>query len=54
MVFVTVNKFKKAGVFLPAYRSETKPSQRGKYSYDIIRMDTDSLCDDNDMQDICF
>lgn len=25
MVFITVNRFKKKGTFLPAYRTETKP-----------------------------
>ena len=55
MVFVTVNRFKSQGKFLPAYRTETKPKDRtGKYTYDIVRMDTDTLCGDNDHQDICF
>jgi hypothetical protein len=49
MVFVTVNKFKNKGTFLPAYRTETKPKQGGKFSYDVIRIDTDSLCGNNDM-----
>ena len=39
---------------MPAYRTETRPKQNGIYKFDPIKMDTDSMCDNNDMQDICF
>ena len=46
--FMVINKFKSPGNFLPVYKTEAKPVQRGKHIFDLIQIDTDTLCDDND------
>ena len=47
-----INKFKSPGKFAPVFKTETKPAQRGKHSFDMVQIDTDTLCDDNDNQEI--
>ena len=47
-VFIVINKFKSPGRYIPVFKTETKPQERGKHSFTQILIDTDTLCNDND------
>jgi len=51
-MFVTINRFKSPGKYQPVYKSETKTPQVGKYKWNIATVDTDTLCDNRDDQEM--
>ena len=53
LVFVTVNKLKSPGKFIPVYKTETTSKQGGSFEF-AVTIDTDTMCDDNPDQEIMF
>ena len=53
-MFVTINRFKGPGKYHPVYKSETKTPMVGKYKWNLTTIDTHTLCDDDNDQDILF
>ena len=51
MIFALINKFKGPGKYQPVFKTECTPKQNGKFEFGVI-MDTDTLCDANDSQEI--
>lgn len=43
--FLTLNRFKGPGKFQPVYKTECKPLMKGRFTWNMIIMDTDTLCD---------
>jgi len=46
-IFVTLNKFKSPGKYVPIYKSEVKTPLIGKYKWNVLTIDTHTLCDNN-------
>ena len=50
--FFTLNKFKAAGKYLPIYRSECKDRVGGTIPWNLLAIDTQTLCDDDNQKEI--
>lgn len=52
--FVLINRSKGQGRYAIVYKSEIKPKEQGKHKYNELTIDTSTLCQDNDEQEILF
>ena len=53
-LFITINKFLGPGKYKPVYKSECKTPMGGAYNFNIHTIDTDTLAENRDDQDILF
>ena len=53
-MFVTINKFMGPGKFKPVYKSEVKSVVGPLYKFNTTTIDTDTLADGRDDQEILF
>jgi len=51
-IFFTVNKFRSPGKYTPVYKSECKQKTRRTFEFNKLGLDTDTLCDNDDDQEI--
>ena len=51
-IFFTVNKFRSPGKYQPIYKSECKGKNRKTYEFNKLTIDTDTLCENDDDQEI--
>ena len=50
--FILMNRSKGQGKYAIIYKSEIKPKEKGKYLFNEIQIDTDTLCEDQDEREI--
>jgi len=53
-MFVTINKFIGPGKYKPVYKSECKPVIGATYNFNVNTIDTDTLAENRDDQEILF